>query len=162
MSELAAACCSIAATQRKKWFWAAWWSGPPTERPFRKPDAANGGHASMEEALREAEKTAGRTLVLIEPSWAKAWTRVLRGQPPFAAKRERVAAPSEKPAQPLSAWQTLGLEPGSAHDEIKKAYRQRALETHPDRGGEASAFRAVQKAFEKLSGEPKKPRPRRR
>ena len=115
----------------------------------------------MEEALREAEKIAGRTVVLIEPSWAKAWTRVLRGQPPFAAKRERVAAPSQKPAPPLSAWQTLGLEPGSDHEEIKKAYRQRALETHPDRGGEASAFRAVQKAYEKLSGAPKKPRKRR-
>ncbi|MDJ0719865.1 MAG: J domain-containing protein [Prochloraceae cyanobacterium] len=36
-------------------------------------------------------------------------------------------------------------------DELKSAYRQRALETHPDIGGTAEAFREVNTAYEFLS-----------
>ena len=32
-------------------------------------------------------------------------------------------------------------------DDLKRAFRQRALVTHPDRGGDAEAFRQVQRAF---------------
>ena len=35
--------------------------------------------------------------------------------------------------------------------EIRTAYRRRALETHPDKGGSAEAFREVVLAFEALS-----------
>src|SRR4029079_1450360 len=43
MSELASAVCSITLTQRRRFFWAAWWTAAPCEAPFRKPDASNGG-----------------------------------------------------------------------------------------------------------------------
>lgn len=39
----------------------------------------------------------------------------------------------------------------TSKDEIRLAYRRRALETHPDRGGSAAAFREVQSAFEEAS-----------
>ena len=34
--------------------------------------------------------------------------------------------------------------------EVRKAFRQLALETHPDHGGDADDFRAVQNAYERL------------
>ncbi|HTJ84097.1 MAG TPA: J domain-containing protein [Polyangiaceae bacterium] len=159
---LGAAVVSIAATQRRRWFWAAWWTEAPAEAPFRKPDAANGGARTAEEALREAEKVAGRHLVAIEARWARAWMRVLRGQPPWTPRDEaRKKQPNRPPptegshpAQRASAWAILGLEPGASEDEIKRAYRKKALETHPDRGGDPAVFRAVQHAYERaLRGE---------
>ena len=49
----------------------------------------------------------------------------------------------------LSVWALLGLTPDADIDQIKRAYRKRALETHPDRGGDAEVFRAVQGAYER-------------
>ena len=152
-SDLSAAVCSITTTQRRRFFWAAWWTEPPCERPFRKPDASNGGAATWEEAKAEAEAAAGRALSVIGPEYARAWMKVLRGQPP--------EVPRAKPAQPkprlqedgestrLSIWALLGLTPDADLDAIKRAYRRRALETHPDRGGDPEVFRAVQGAYER-------------
>lgn len=35
-------------------------------------------------------------------------------------------------------YEILRIRQDASHDEIKKAYRQRALETHPDKGGKSS------------------------
>lgn len=148
MSELAAAVCSITITQRRRFFWAAWWSGAPTVSPFRKPDASNGGAATLEAALAEAEQRAERYLVLVDPYWARAWTRVLRG--------ERAPSPpvprAERPARvaPVSAWEQLGLPAGATLAEVKAAFRSRALVAHPDQGGDADAFRELHRAYERL------------
>ncbi|MCX5743390.1 MAG: J domain-containing protein [Proteobacteria bacterium] len=150
MTELSTCVCSITVTQRKRYFWAAWWTGAPTERPFRHPDASNGGAASAEEALAEAERLAGRHLVVIEPYWARAWTRVMRGEP---APRRAVPRPRAVPARlpELSAWAILELPQGAPLDDIKRAYRTRARATHPDHGGDADEFRRVQRAYERLA-----------
>jgi hypothetical protein len=149
---LSTALCSITPTQRRRYFWAAWWTGQPTHTPFRKPDAANGGARSFEEALIEAQSVAGRTLTVIEPYWARAWKSVLRGQdpgPPPSASDER---PRKRPAPAaaVSAWSILGLAPGATSAEVKRAFQRRALETHPDQGGDAEAFRTVQRAYQTL------------
>jgi hypothetical protein len=148
MSELASAVCSITITQRRRFFWAAWWTGAPREAPFRKPDASNGGATTMEAALAEAELRAGRYLVLIEPYWARAWSRVLRGDRP----PPRPVPRAERPARmsPVSAWERLGLRPGASIEDVKTAFRQRALVTHPDQGGDADAFRELHGAYERL------------
>jgi hypothetical protein len=44
---------------------------------------------------------------------------------------------------------TLGLSPPYALEDVKQAYRDKARATHPDRGGSAAAFQAVQEAFER-------------
>jgi hypothetical protein len=44
---------------------------------------------------------------------------------------------------------TLGLSPPYVLDDVKQAYRDRARETHPDRGGSTAAFNEVQVAFER-------------
>ena len=148
---LSSAVCSITPTQRRRFFWAAWWTGEPTLAPFRKPDASNGGSATAEDALHEAERVAGRHLTLTDPYWARAWNRVLRGEAPPPRPKPRAAPERPRdPTQRASAWTILGLEQGASPDEIKRAYRARALETHPDRGGDPAVFREVQRAFERL------------
>ena len=48
------------------------------------------------------------------------------------------------------ACRILGVAEGAGMDEIRSAYRRRALETHPDRGGSAEDFIKVQAAYEML------------
>lgn len=151
MSELFAAAVSIAPTRRRRFLWAAWWTAAPEREPFRKPDASSGGARTREEALREAEKAAGRALVEIEGAWARAWSRVLMGEPAFpreGAERAAGEGPRARREAPASIWQTLGVEPGASVEEIRAAFRQRALATHPDRGGAPEAFRALRSAYE--------------
>jgi hypothetical protein len=163
VSELFAATCSIAPTKRKRFFWAAWWSAPPARVPFRKPDAANGGAASREEALLEAERAAGRSLVTIDAAWARAFMRSLRGQPlwPTPEAPKRAAAIETK--APLLAWhRVLGVFASADEDAIKQAYRKLVLEHHPDRGGESERFRLVQRAYETAMARRERPRRKKR
>jgi hypothetical protein len=164
VTDLFAPVCSITMTKRRRFFWAAWWSGPPARVPFRKPDASDGGAASHEEALAAAERRAGRSLVVIDPLWARAWIRILRGEPawPSKASREPRGAPSSKTAPGESIWTTLGVTRDATPDELKAAYRRRALETHPDQGGDDASFRRVVRAYEEAQRRLERPRRRHR
>lgn len=149
MPDLFVACVSIAPTRRRRFLWAAWWTEPPTRAPFRRPDASEGGARTREEALRQAEQAAGRSLVEVEGLWARGWARVLMGQPAFApATAGEQAGPRRARAEPEpgSIWQILGVEPNASVAQIRAAFRQRALVTHPDQGGDAEAFRALGRA----------------
>lgn len=165
---LAAAVCSITSTKRRRFLWAAWWTAPPARHPFRQPDAANGGASSPEIALREAEQAAGRTLTVIDPKWARAFNRILRGEPPWTARDFADTRAAVKPADAEShaaPWPVvLGVAARASVAEIKQAYRAKALATHPDRGGDADAFRAVQQAYERAMARREKQalRPKRR
>lgn len=54
-----------------------------------------------------------------------------------------------------SPWTILGLAPGATQAEIKKAFRLKSRETHPDLHPEmdGSAFRRVKAAFDQLTPE---------
>jgi len=56
------------------------------------------------------------------------------------------------PDSPLSAspYEVLGVDAGASDEELKRAYRRRLRETHPDTGGSAEEFRAVQQAWERV------------
>jgi len=148
--DLFVAAVSIAPTRRRRFLWAAWWTEPPTRAPFRRPDASEGGARTPEEALRQAEQAAGRSLVEIEGSWARAWARVLMGQPAFAPQAAGAEAGGPRRArtepEPGSIWQVLGVEANASVAQIRAAFRQRALVTHPDHGGDPEAFRALGRA----------------
>jgi hypothetical protein len=152
--------CSIALTRRRRFFWALWVSGPPTRQPFRNPDR-HGGAPSRDEARRAAGEAAGREVMEIEGRWARAWSRMLQGQPPWAGDEPGTneAARPRRAGMAAGAWPlVLGVTPAASEEEIKRAYRKRALETHPDHGGAADDFRRVQHAYEQAMA----PRRRRR
>ncbi len=153
MSGLFAAVVSVAPTRRRRFLWAAWWTTAPCRAPFQRPDASSGGARTREEALREAEAAAGRALVEIEPQWARAWGRVLMGEPAFPAHAPAEAPPTAPRGHgqgppPGSIWDVLGVSPHATVDEIRAAFRQKALVTHPDRGGDPDAFRALRRAHD--------------
>lgn len=165
MSELFAPVCSITTTKRRRFFWAAWWSGPPARVPFRRPDASDGGASTLEEALAAAEVRAGAPLTLIDPLWARAWIRILRGEqawPSKASREPRGASGSVErgPTDGPSIWATLGVTRDVTEAELKAAYRRKAIETHPDQGGEQEAFRQVLRAYDEARRRLKKPRAR--
>lgn len=47
----------------------------------------------------------------------------------------------------LNPWEILGLPKDASDKEIKKAFRDLAKEHHPDKGGDASVFAKVSRAF---------------
>jgi curved DNA-binding protein CbpA len=51
---------------------------------------------------------------------------------------------------PADPYAVLGVKPGATDAEIHAAYRTAVRRTHPDAGGSAAAFDAVQQAYELL------------
>jgi DnaJ-class molecular chaperone len=48
-------------------------------------------------------------------------------------------------------YQILGVQPGASEDEIKKAYRKKAMKHHPDKGGDPEEFKKIQGAYDRLT-----------
>ena len=63
-------------------------------------------------------------------------------------RRERTGT-DERPTV-TEAYEILGLEPGADLAAVRRAYRERAKETHPDLGGDPATFIEVREAYERL------------
>ena len=48
-------------------------------------------------------------------------------------------------------YELLGVKKNATNDELKKAYRKKALKEHPDKGGDPEKFKDISKAYETLS-----------
>ena len=60
-------------------------------------------------------------------------------------------SPVEVPEEDTGSYQQLGLEPGASMAEVKKAWRIRSRQAHPDApGGAAEDFMTLKKAYEKI------------
>ncbi|MEX1995215.1 MAG: DnaJ domain-containing protein, partial [Candidatus Saccharimonadales bacterium] len=55
-------------------------------------------------------------------------------------------------------YEVLGVGKGASADEIKKSFRRLAVKHHPDRGGEETAFREINEAYEVLKDDAKRKR----
>ncbi|MEF8843465.1 MAG: J domain-containing protein [Haloarculaceae archaeon] len=66
-------------------------------------------------------------------------------------RRDR-ATPDERDGRPTveAAYEILELEAGADLEAVRRAYRERAKETHPDRGGDPETFIRVREAYERL------------
>lgn len=47
-------------------------------------------------------------------------------------------------------YSVLGLKRSASQEDIKQAFREKALETHPDKGGDEEEFKKVREAYENL------------
>lgn len=57
-------------------------------------------------------------------------------------------------AMGAAPWRTvLGVSASASRDEVETAYRRLRSEAHPDRGGDADQFDAIQRAWEQAQGE---------
>ncbi len=146
---------SITTTKRRRFFWCAWWTTEPSRQPFTKPDAFSGGARSLEEARKQAERAAGRPLREIDPIWARAFVRVQAGQTPWVEKKPRTRPKQDPPPHEGASrkrfvpsterphecpFAVLGLPKTASLEDIRKAFRRLALETHPDQGGDTASF----------------------
>ena len=64
-------------------------------------------------------------------------------------RRSRDRSPSG--LSPAEAYRRLDLEASADESEVRRAYRRKVKEVHPDRGGDEEAFRRVTEAYETLT-----------
>ena len=48
-------------------------------------------------------------------------------------------------------YDVLGVEATASTDDIRNAYKAKAMKNHPDRGGDQETWTAIQKAFDTLT-----------
>lgn len=161
MSTLTRGVYAVARTKRKRFMWCAWWSGEPTAKPWRAPDAWGGGAETEDEARTMAEEAAARPLERIDDHWAGAFRRVRAGMKPFPTQTPKTvdAAPKDKPVDP---YRLLGVTSDATLDDVKLAFRKKALESHPDHGGSTEAFIALKRAYDGIVKRRSRPQKRTR
>jgi len=64
-------------------------------------------------------------------------------------QRRRVWEPDGPTVQ--EACDVLGVDPGSDESTVRRAYRERIKEVHPDADGDEEAFKRVQRAYDRLT-----------
>lgn len=57
---------------------------------------------------------------------------------------------------PKDYYNILGVQKGASKDELKKAFRKKAHEHHPDKGGDEAKFKEVNEAYQVLSDDTKR------
>lgn len=66
------------------------------------------------------------------------------------------AGRAKKKVENSKYYELLGVEKTATFDQIKKAYRKKALKEHPDKGGDPNKFKEITHAYEVLSDKNKR------
>jgi hypothetical protein len=76
-------------------------------------------------------------------------------RPPGGRRRASTRNARSRPGRGPSreqAYRTLGLSPGASDDAVRRAYRERVKEVHPDtESGDEESFKRVNRAYERLT-----------
>ena len=56
----------------------------------------------------------------------------------------------------MNPYKILGVDKNASQDEIKKAFRKKALEHHPDKGGNEEKFKQINEAYSMISNSNKR------
>jgi hypothetical protein len=135
-------------------FWAAWWTVLPSRTRFVGPDARGEAvdvHAAKQAAFEAFARARGVTgWREVDPLYATAADRWARGiDPVFPGDKRRVVVKADDPLDlPEDVRDILGLRGPATLESAREAYRRRALELHPDRGGTHEAMLALNRAWE--------------
>lgn len=148
--------------------WSVWFDRKPTRERFEPSDArgeATDVHAARLAAFGAFSRARGVTSwAEIASIYAIADDRQARGvEPIFPGDKRR--APREIAPKELAdeLVETLGLDPPFTLERARAAYKARALDVHPDRGGTHEQMLELNRAFELVREalEPTASRPRR-
>jgi hypothetical protein len=97
------------------------------------------GYDSFELAVQKLRETVSQ--------WCGGYTLIEEGESPRIEYEEVREAPAGA-ASPDWWTAILQVDPDAGAGEVKRAFRRRAMETHPDRGGDAEEFKRVYAAWE--------------
>ena len=116
-----------------------------TEEPCGAPEATEARrddddetHASAKEAKEDAKK-------------AKKGKKAKNSSSSSSGKKKQDPWSCVDDLSGTKLYEVLGIQFDATCEEIKKAWREKARKHHPDKGGDAEKFAAIQKAFETLS-----------
>ena len=63
---------------------------------------------------------------------------------------EERGAPQKEDVDTNKYYELLGVDKKATTDQIRKAFRKKAIKEHPDKGGDADKFKEVTNAYEVL------------
>jgi len=104
----------------------------------------------LRERVRRSQRTDGRQRESRGGFGAGARREARRDRRRARNGRRRPQGQTASDLSPAEAYRRLGLEAGADEREVRRAYRRKVKEVHPDRGGDEAAFKRVTEAYEAL------------
>jgi hypothetical protein len=114
-------------------------------------------HASgrLRRRVRRQARTANRTETETGGFGARAraeWSGPRSGERGYGNARQRRPTQQRTGPTTAEAYRTLGLDPSADEATVKKAYREKVKDVHPDtEDGDEQRFKRVNEAYERLS-----------
>ena len=156
--------------------WAAWWKSPLGARPDLCGGARTREEVSSEVVRQVQRFVADIALEAVAPRWCRDWRRQWRdelgrhaerhaqrrfnvdqAQAGFAGfdanlprhRTDRPEPPTARDVRIDPAFEALGLGSSPSEVDVRRAFRARARDLHPDRGGSEVAFKKLNDSYQR-------------